>query len=413
MNYDKNFRKYVSVVVVVAFLFQVDIFLFSQSDDEIARQLQKAQSEYVASKHDAARERIKRIIAVIEEKGLEQKKILGKCYLLLGAIYEKQGDKALAEENYRIAREKYNIPAMEGLDLESLPVYTEVVSGKIPGQIPVESSKKPGKKKKFPWLMAVLGGAAVVVGVILLVKKKESSTSGDQDYDTRVLGIEWVEVPAGEFEMGDHYGDGWTDELPVHTVSLDAYKISRYEITFEQYDRFCQETSRNKLPDYGWGRGNYPVIGVTWYDARDFCDWLSGKTGKSIHLPTEAQWEKAARGTDRRKYPWGNTPPSCNVLNYNECLGFPMPVGSYPSCVSPYGVYDMAGNVYEWCSDWYDPGYYSISPVDNPSGPSNGTERVQRGGSWLSSGEKIRASNRESTVPSKGGRHNGFRICWD
>jgi formylglycine-generating enzyme required for sulfatase activity len=225
--------------------------------------------------------------------------------------------------------------------------------------------------------------------------------------------IEWINIPAGNFQMGDNFGEGYGNEIPVHTVYLDAYKISKYEVTFDQYDAFCDATGRRKPIDYGWGRGNRPVMDVSWLDAKAFCDWMSQKTGKNIHLPTEAQWEKAARGTDQRRYPWGNTSPTCGNVNYNYCQVKTMPVGSYPSGVSFYGVHDMAGNVYEWCADWYSSSYYSISPGSNPSGPPGGFYKVLRGGYFLSDAENLRAARRHLAPPYDRSNGIGFHLAQD
>ena len=211
----------------------------------------------------------------------------------------------------------------------------------------IEKSGKK-KKKKFPVLLVAAGVAVVVVAILLLTKKKKDTTTNNpnRNYDINVLGITWIDIPAGDFQMGDNFNEGNSDERPVHTVYLDYYKVSRYEVTFDQYDRFCDDTGRRKPDDLGWGRGNRPVIDVSWDDANAFCDWLSQKTGKNIHLPTEAQWEKAARGTDQRRYPWGNSSPDSTKCNYDQNEMRTQPVGSYPPGVSPYGVHDMAGNVW-------------------------------------------------------------------
>jgi formylglycine-generating enzyme required for sulfatase activity len=302
---------------------------------------------------------------------------------------------------------------LEDVELKDLPIYQEIRKGEGHSTTAgIIEHKDVKRKKKFPWLW-VAGGVVVAVGVtILLLNKKKSH------YDTDVLGIQWIDIPQGEFRMGDNFndGEGDSDELPVHTVYLDAYKISRYEVTFQQYDTFCEATDRNKPNDNRFGRGDYPVIYVTWDDAKAFCDWLSGETGKNIHLPTEAQWEKAARGTDQGKYPWGNATPTCDLTNYDPCLKRTMPVGSYPGGVSPYGVHDMAGNVYEWCSDWYDAGYYVVSQKDNPTGPPTGEKHVIRGGGYLSYADKLRCSHR-TFYPTPNAPsihvHLGFRICWN
>ncbi|MBN1272961.1 MAG: SUMF1/EgtB/PvdO family nonheme iron enzyme [Candidatus Aminicenantes bacterium] len=221
--------------------------------------------------------------------------------------------------------------------------------------------------------------------------------------------IDWVEIPAGWFKMGDNRG--FLSELPVHDVYLDGYYLSKFEVTFDQYDRFCDDTGRTNPSDSGWGRGQMPVINVSWDDAKAYCDWLSNKTGEDIHLPTEAQWEKAARGIDQRMYPWGNSDPNCNKTNYYDCQNKSVTIGSYPSGKSPYGIYDMAGNIDEWCHDWYSSDYYDSSPSHNPQGPSSGTFRVTRGGSWFSFEFFIRSTYRGPSSPSFGYNTIGIRLC--
>ncbi|GAI31902.1 unnamed protein product, partial [marine sediment metagenome] len=238
------------------------------------------------------------------------------------------------------------------------------------------------------------------------------------------LDIEWVQIPAGDFQMGDNFNEGVSHELPEHTVYLNTYSISKYEVTFEQYDAFCDATGWYKPYDGDWdaqwGRGDRPVINVNWRDANAFCDWLSDETGENIHLPTEAQWEKAARGIDQRRYPWGDGEPDSSLANYNNNEGKTMPVGSYPAGGSPYGAHDMAGNVLEWCSDWYSSSYYQYCVdngiVNNPQGPSSGTFRVLRGGSWFHVAIWIRSAGRVGLLPF----HSydrcgdfGFRLCKD
>jgi formylglycine-generating enzyme required for sulfatase activity len=213
--------------------------------------------------------------------------------------------------------------------------------------------------------------------------------------------------------MGDNFNEGMDNERPVHTVYLDEYRISKNEVTFEQYDVFCDETNRIKPDDRGWGRENMPVFYVSWNDAQAFCDWLSEKTGKKIHLPTEAQWEKAARGTDQRRYPWGNSAPDCNIANFTGCGSQTLPVGTHPDGVSPYGIFDMAGNVAELCQDWYDGGYYSVSPINNPQGPEEGILKIHRGGGWINSADRLRCTVRSGYDPVDKVSYVGFRICWD
>jgi formylglycine-generating enzyme required for sulfatase activity len=402
----KNFRKLTAFCVIIAFVCQVSLFSVP-SEDEVIKQLSRAKASYLKKNYGTAKKRVEKIIAVINEKKINRPDILGQCYLLLGAIYESEAEPLrLAEENYRKAKEKYGMLLVEGVDLESLALYRRVVKGEGEKRI-IEGPPKE-KKKKFPWLLAAAGAAAAVVVAILLLKKKKSV-----EYDVEILGVEWLDVPAGEFQMGNNFGGGFRDERPVHTVYLEAYKISKYEVTFEQYDKFCEETGHRKPNDFGWGRGKRPVVDVSWDDARAFCDWLSQETGKNIHLPTEARWEKAARGTDQRKYPWGNTTPSCDFANYKGCIGRTMPVGSCPAGASPYGAHDMAGNVWEWCADWYDSAYYTISPTNNPTGPAAGSKRVLRGGAWNTEADYISTFNREDSAPYHAGSRTGFRLCRD
>jgi formylglycine-generating enzyme required for sulfatase activity len=221
-------------------------------------------------------------------------------------------------------------------------------------------------------------------------------------------GIKMVYIPAGEFTMGSNDYD---NEKPVHTVYLDGYWTGKYEVTFAQYDKYCEETKKDKPGDAGWGRGDRPVINVSWDDAAAYCKWLSDKKGLKFKLPTEAQWEKAARGTDSRMYPWGNNEPDETLANFDGKLGKTSPVGSYPRGVSPYGLLDMAGNVWEWCNDWYNRDYYKNSP--NPQGPENGYFRVMRGGGWNDYAGFLRCADRGHDRPSLRYGNAGFRLCQD
>ena len=225
-------------------------------------------------------------------------------------------------------------------------------------------------------------------------------------------GAEMILIPAGEFIMGSPESEGDDDEHPQHTVFLDAFYIDKYEVTNAQYKQFMDATG-HEAPglwnDERFNQPNQPVVSVSWHDAVAYAEW-AGK-----RLPTEAEWEKAARGTDGRKYPLGNEWDSskCNSGVDGDGYEYAAPVGSFPDGASPYGVMDMAGNVDEWCADLYDEDYYSRSPQQNPKGPDSGSRRVFRGGSWDSSLTLLRCADRGNFVPTWAASDIGFRCSQD
>lgn len=212
--------------------------------------------------------------------------------------------------------------------------------------------------------------------------------------------VPMVTIPAGEFLMGSPEGKGRADERPQRSIYLDGFLIDQVEVTNQRYMEFVKSTGHRTPPNpYGTGpllsiRGieHLPVVQTTWYDAKSYCGWAKKR------LPTEAEWEKAARGTDGRLYPWGNDPPTERQANFDREWDEEHTlhaVGSLPSGDSPYGVKDMAGNAREWVSDWYDPEYYKDAPHRNPHGPEkNGVVRSIRGGSWHSPASDITTSAR-------------------
>jgi len=221
------------------------------------------------------------------------------------------------------------------------------------------------------------------------------------------LGITMIKIPAGPFTVGSPERDGDADEHPAHRIGLDDYWIGRTEVTFDQFDAFCRETGRPLPDDEGFGRGSNPVINVTWNDAMAFCKWLSQKTGMFFRLPSESEWEKAARNL----YPWGSAAPNDRLANFNRSAGRPSPVGSFPQGASPCGALDMAGNVWEWTADWYSPTAYREARGSNPTGPVQGTERCVRGGSWRDGAGLIRSANRSSENPASRLNVLGFRLA--
>ncbi len=243
---------------------------------------------------------------------------------------------------------------------------------------------------------------------------------------------EMVTVPAGWFLMGSDKKvdkNAYSAEMPQHKVYLDAFEIDKFEVTTVQFLRFVLATDRPPLLDWRYDGGNFqeamathPVMHVSWFDADAFCKW-AGK-----RLPTSAEWEKAARGEDGRLYPWGNQPAGLSRSNFGRTgLSGPVrdrperlmlyppiiSVDKYENAVSPYGAYQMAGNVAEWTADWYDPNYYKVSPDRNPKGPENGTQKAFRGGGWVDSTPAVRPAQRNGTDPKVKMNWLGFRCARD
>jgi formylglycine-generating enzyme required for sulfatase activity len=321
--------------------------------------------------------------------------------------------------------------------------------------------------------------ANVLPDIIDIKKKAKKVYSNDKGFIEAEFryGIVMVYIPEGKFIMGTTKGE--EKELPLHCVYLDGYWIGKYPVTVAQFRVFIQET--NYITDSEKGEGswieeggkirydvswdkpnfkqedNHPVICISWNDANAYIKWLSQKIGIDFCLPTEAQWEKAARGTDQRTYPWGNQIPDGSLANFadsnyrirfgrerrnsdprvNDGYAQTSPVNAYPKGQSPYGIFDMAGNTIDWLYDWYDPEYYSNSPLRNPTGPSkkmnrkkykipggwsNNLQRCIRGGAWTDAsgelslaegGHSIRSDMREHTDQYSSDDHLGFRLARD
>lgn len=218
-------------------------------------------------------------------------------------------------------------------------------------------------------------------------------------YTEETTGMQFVSIPGGTYMMGDHSGND-PYASPVHPVTVKPFYLGKFEVTFAEYDQFARETKRELPDDNGWGRGIRPVINVNWHDAVAFTNWLSKKTGKKFRLPSEAEWEFAARGGTTTRYYWGDDFGRSNA-NCAEC-GSPwdgkqtVAVGSFKQ--NPFGLFDMIGNVYEWCLDTIHQNYVG-APTDGAAwiGKKDPQLRIDRGGSWMQPAK-------EMTV---------YRRCWD
>jgi formylglycine-generating enzyme required for sulfatase activity len=272
--------------------------------------------------------------------------------------------------------------------------------------------------------------------------------AGAKMFKDPVTGMEFVFVKGGCFEMGDTFGDGNQDERPLHKVCVDDFYLGKYEVRVGDFRKFVNETGYRTEAESGdgcytykgdkWGKDRnanwrnpgfviddrHPVVCVSWNDSMAFIDWLKRKTGKQYRLPREAEWEYAGRNGGRQhKYSWGNGDPAGNIADesgkrrffgwtiwngYDDGYIFTAPVGSFRP--NDLGLYDMTGNVWEWCSDWYGESYYQGSPRNNPEGPGHGSYKVIRGGSWNVSPGDVRAANRDWFGPADRGYSLGFRL---
>jgi formylglycine-generating enzyme required for sulfatase activity len=271
-------------------------------------------------------------------------------------------------------------------------------------------------KKIFPVLLALallstacqMGGGQAQPTAIALPAAEEPAESNVEAGSERVApadGMVQVYVPQGSFQMGGLDQRAASDEKPVHKVDMKGYWIDKVEVTNAMF-LLClqagacsppQSTSSESRPSYFNNPefNNYPVVNVTWDDAKKYCEWAGRR------LPSEAEWEYAARGNGINTFPWGDEKPDASRANFNYMLGDTNQVGSYPAGASLFGVLDMAGNVFEWTNDYYDAEYYASGPASNPPGPLSRTayfNRVVRGGSYADGEGEIRVSKRASVL---------------
>ena len=272
-------------------------------------------------------------------------------------------------------------------------------------------------------ISVIIGG--ICLGAVAPQYLKAGQAGSSIETSRNLDSAPMVLIPAGPFTMGSD--DGPHNERPAHTVTLDAYSIDRYEVTLSLYRKFLEEGKYDAPPTWDDEAatlvGDRPAIGMRWESAAAYCRW-AGK-----RLPTEAEWEKAARGTDGRRYPWVEMQPFVDIANYNRGMwvsetitlmavpggleGMSVRHGLKEGGKSPFGVFHMAGNAAEWVADWYERDYYQKSPERNPSGPMTGEKRVLRGGSWADVPSALRTTARFSAEPNFEDRTIGFRCAAD
>lgn len=264
--------------------------------------------------------------------------------------------------------------------------------------------------KKLSLWIAIILFFSLVISACFPDQKPTSGVNWLRPAD----GMLMMDVPAGEFTMGSEI-DPY--ERPIHTVTLGEFWIDQTEVTNKMYSecvsvKSCQKpiVSKSLFQESYYGNSqfdNFPVIYVSWLDATNYCKWTGSR------LPSEAEWEKAARGTDGRTYPWGEASPTCKIANLQGCVNDTVAVGSYPEGASPYGALNMAGNVWEFVNDWYGETYYSESPTINPTGPETGAGGyvVLRGGSFNVGKNFLRTAYRLDDLPTNQYPNFGFRCA--
>jgi len=303
--------------------------------------------------------------------------------------------------------------ALGKLDVGNLPASLKAVTvlqsdGSLPAAVAAEVHRiaKDRWLKRFRYLAGTAAIVAAICGAVLYSMQGQSKNEiADKDGAPAVL------IPSGAFVMGDD------EEAPRREVFVDAFYIDKFEVTVARYAAFLKATGNVKLPGE-WQSldverdGELPVVGVDWRDANDYCQWAGRR------LPTEMEWEKAARGTDERKYPWGNDAPSEERARFLKPYQNAVytdgvaPVGRHPNGASPYAIHDLAGNVWEWVADWFSDSF-PRAELRNPKGPASGTAKVLRGGGWYDPPERLKATKRMQAGPEHRDDSIGFRGAQD
>lgn len=327
----------------------------------------------------------------------------------------------ISEQGNKAETVKKLEPETGKLLVQSVPINIRISMPAIEGVSDVPKTKDEWIADKLPagnYKIRFSFNQKVIEKTLVINAKEKTKVfvnllSGEykETYLSQSVVMEYVSIPAGTFIMGSPASeDNMRSDEQQHYVTLDAFKMSKYEVSFEQYDMFCELTGRPMVSDNGWGRGKMPVINVTWFDATAFAAYVSAR------LPTEAEWEYACRAGTSTRFNTGNT-LSTSQANFegsypyrNNPIGInrqkPLAVGSFEP--NAWGLYDMHGNVAEWCSDWYGP--YSSTAQRNPRGAGSGTVRVYKGGSYLSIAGASRSANRFSAEADYRMKSTGFRV---
>jgi formylglycine-generating enzyme required for sulfatase activity len=424
----KQFR---GIAVFTLFIFTYFTLTLDYSYSQEENQLLRAQGFY---KQGNFIEAVKVLEAFIEKiKGdPNEKKRLAEANLLLARIYYEAGEDARVTEYMKLAVEAYadvgkeegNLDFKSRLELvreewlksqagkeEIAPVLTKKSEKTETAQPLVQEKEKPApqikKKMKFPWLPAILGVGAVAVLVVLLTKKKKQ-TQKEATYENGVLTVKGVRyelatIPAGEFQMGSNSSQTYANEKPVHNVRISkGFWLGKTEVT-----QGLWMAVMGSNPSWSKNGDNYPVEFVAWNECQVFIQTLNRMVGgDAFRLPSEAEWEYACRaGSMDDRY--GDLDA---IAWYESNSGNTIhPVGQKQP--NSWGLYDMLGNVFEWCQDWFDEKYYQNSPIIDPSGPSAGANRVLRGGCFGFYAEFIRSAFRFSDDPSTRNINFGFRLA--